>query len=171
MQDLIQIYSGCPLKFYFGDQRHKEFKHFYHFTQAQQLVDDIFLELTKLAEKADVIYDQLIEKDKGQVTVDSMLGNMQSKNAIQDQCIEFFTPKNSKATLGVKGVNLLGMPTEGAEPTTAGDDVKQRKSVIVEKKKFRKWWIEAKRNQYESIKYYLIGWMGRQLANSVKKEQ
>lgn len=63
------------------------------------------------------------------------------------------------------------MPTEGAEPTTAGDDVKQRKSVIVEKKKFRKWWIEAKRNQYESIKYYLIGWMGRQLANSVKKEQ
>ncbi|TNV74811.1 hypothetical protein FGO68_gene9904 [Halteria grandinella] len=172
MQDLIQIYSGCPLKFYFGDRRYKEFKHFYHLTEAKQLVDDIFAELTKLADKADAIYETLIEKDseKDVVTVDSMLGKMQSKNAIQDQCIELFGQKPSKKEAApVKSMNLLGLATEGEG--AAKQDEEPAKSVVVDKKKFRKWWIEAKRNQYESIKYYLIGWMGRQLASSIKKEQ
>jgi hypothetical protein len=35
MSDLIKIYSGCPLQFYFGDKRHKNFKHYYPFTQVQ----------------------------------------------------------------------------------------------------------------------------------------
>lgn len=172
MQDLIQIYSGCPLKFYFGDRRYKEFKHFYHLTEAKQLVDDIFAELTKLADKADAIYETLIEKDseKDVVTVDSMLGKMQSKNAIQDQCIELFGQKPSKKEAApVKSMNLLGLATESEG--AAKQDEEPAKSVVVDKKKFRKWWIEAKRNQYESIKYYLIGWMGRQLASSIKKEQ
>jgi len=67
-------------------------------------------------------------------------------------------------------MNLLGLAAEGGEGATKQDE-EPGKSVVVDKKKFRKWWIEAKRNQYESIKYYLIGWMGRQLANSIKKEQ
>jgi len=49
MSNLIQIYSGVPLKFYFGQKRYKHFLHFYHFSQASSLTDNLFIEAKKLA--------------------------------------------------------------------------------------------------------------------------
>ena len=32
-------------------------------------------------------------------------------------------------------------------------------AVVVDKHKFRRWWTEGKLDNFEIIKYYLIGWM------------
>jgi hypothetical protein len=52
-------------------------------------VKDVFEKLKKMANQADEIYDQLLEKDSGKkvITVESMIGKIPSKNIIQDQCI------------------------------------------------------------------------------------
>jgi len=80
-----------------------------------------------------------------------MLEGMVSKNAIKDQCIEFFGPK------GKAKEALMAAAGAASDKETAG------KKIVVDKTKFRDWWIEAKSDHFEIIKYYLIGWMSRQI--------
>jgi hypothetical protein len=31
LENILKIYTGVPLKFYFGDKPHRNFQHFFHF--------------------------------------------------------------------------------------------------------------------------------------------
>lgn len=42
MEKLYHIYSGCPLKFYFGKKKYFNFQYYYSFENAANLVKDLF---------------------------------------------------------------------------------------------------------------------------------
>ena len=92
MSSLYKIYSGCPLKFYFGKKRYFNFQHFYLFEEVESLVKEIFEQYKSLGESADVIYDMVLTHDaKEIVTVDSMLSDMKkTKDIIEEPCMELF---------------------------------------------------------------------------------
>ncbi len=75
LQGILKIYTGVPLKFYFGDKSHKNFQHFYHFKDAHKMVEALAKEFTKLQHSADKIYDNILIKDqeKGVPTVETLL--------------------------------------------------------------------------------------------------
>jgi hypothetical protein len=61
-------------------------------------VTHVYSEVKKLASHAEYLFEKVLLKDPTtqMVTVDSMLSKMISKNAIQEQCIEFFNKKKGK---------------------------------------------------------------------------
>ena len=146
MGKLLKIYSGVPLKFYFGPKKYMNFQHFYKFEDAKTLIADLISEFKTIGEYSETIYtDVLLKDDKGLVTVDSMISNMpKSKDIIEDYCMDLFNKKGKKK-----------------QKETATDGI--GKNVLVDKKKFCRWWSEGNLDHFEIIKYYLIGWMSKQL--------
>lgn len=69
--------------------------------------------------------------------------------------MEFFA-KKAKQGKGAKAQAAAGELT--------GDQ------VIVEKERFRRWWVEGKLDNFEIIKYYLIGWMVKEIGQLKLKE-
>lgn len=144
---LLQIYSGVPLKVYFGPKRYANFQHFFRFEEAGDLVETLCRGFEQLTDCAEQIYTRVLKKEPdGRVTVDSMIREMpKSKDIIEEDCVALFQKK-----------------TKGKKQTaTKGDDI--GKDVVVGKQKFCNWWREGKLDEFEKIKYYLIGWMIRQI--------
>lgn len=78
MSKLLKIYSGCPLKFYFGSKKIKNFQHFYEFHEADRMIKDIFSQFEMLASKADTLYERVLKKDEEtkQISVESMIAGI-----------------------------------------------------------------------------------------------
>jgi hypothetical protein len=137
-----------PLKFYFGPKRYANFQHYFRFAQAKELVEKLLTEFKALSNSSETIYEAVLNKDEesGKVTVDSMIGVLpQYKDIIEDYCVELFAKK------------AKGKKKQGAEEGDIG------KEVPIDKKQFCRWWSEGSLNRFEAIKYYLTGWMYRQL--------
>jgi hypothetical protein len=111
-------------------------------------VDTLCGGFEKLTECAEEIYGRVLKKEAdGRVTVDSMIRDMpKSKDIIEEDCVTLFQKK-------VKGSKK--------QPVSQTDDI--GKDVVVSKAKFCRWWREGKLDEFEKIKYYLIGWMVRQI--------
>jgi len=136
LKRLLKIYLGVPIKFYFGDSNHTKSDHFYTCEQQGQMVMDLLEEQKKMVDAADQIY-KAMKGDREQLTVYDILCDMDEneRDVIEEICVAFFAEKKEDK------------------------DPKNSKNVVVKENKFKKWWCEAKLDNFETIKFYLLDWI------------
>lgn len=72
LQDLINIYSGVPLKFYFGNKDYLKSNHYFSFSDATQMVDHIIKERENILTSSERVY-QMFKENVGKGENDDLL--------------------------------------------------------------------------------------------------
>ena len=115
------------------------------------MIDSLAKEFTKLQHSADKIYEKILkEEPSDKVTVETLLSKLKAREIIEEKCIELFS--NDKES-SHKHASAKTQKKKKTEP----------KDIEIDKKKFRKWWTQSKQDNFEFIKYYISGWLAKQV--------
>ena len=61
MRKLLKIYSGVPLKYYFGKNKYRNFEHYFPLDKSQDLIEDLKKEFKEVCDSADYIFENILE--------------------------------------------------------------------------------------------------------------
>jgi hypothetical protein len=75
---------------------------------------------------------------------------LKAREIIEEKCLDLFNPDNDTSH-------------NHASASTLKKKKIDPKDIKIDKKKFRRWWTQSKQDNYEFIKYYIVGWMVKQV--------
>lgn len=73
---------------------------------------------------------------------------MKARDIIEEKCLDLFSSEKEKTH---KHASATAQKKKKIDP----------KDIKVDKKRFRKWWTQSKQDNYEFIKYYIVGWLAK----------
>lgn len=73
---------------------------------------------------------------------------MKARDIIEEKCLDLFSSDKGSSH---KHASAAGQKKKKIDP----------KDIKVDKKRFRKWWTQSKQDNFEFIKYYIVGWLAK----------